>query len=132
MLEEHLDEAEFRWLQWETALGAPDFSRVETARLEERLLAHLDGLVVGAATGAESVLRSVFEIEDAFRISAAAYALLVLGEVDEVLLRLREAAPGARAAIRRGPRSKLWTDDSSVPPFRQHSQPSCMPWLTRS
>ncbi|GEL75582.1 TIGR02270 family protein [Myxococcus virescens] len=101
VLEEHLDEAEFRWLQWENALGAPDFSLTETARLEELLLAHLDGLVVGASTAVEAVLRPAFETEDAFRISAAAYALLALGEVDEVLLRLREAEPEARAAIRR-------------------------------
>ncbi|QDE86411.1 TIGR02270 family protein [Myxococcus xanthus] len=101
VLEEHLDEAEFRWLQWEKALGAPDFSLIEIARLEELLLAHLDGLVVGASTAAESVLRPAFESEDAFRISAAAFSLLALGEVDEVLLRLREAEPGARAAIRR-------------------------------
>ncbi len=101
VLEEHLDEAEFRWLQWEKALGAPDFSLVETARLEELLLAHLDGLVVGASAAAESVLRPALETEDAFRISAAAWGLLALGEVDEVLLRLREAEPEARAAIRR-------------------------------
>ncbi|GEL75589.1 TIGR02270 family protein [Myxococcus virescens] len=101
VLEEHLDEAEFRWLQWEKVLGAPDFSLVETARLEALLLAHLDGLVVGASTAAESVLRPAFESEDAFRISAAAFSMLALGEVDEVLLRLREAEPGARAAIRR-------------------------------
>ncbi|ATB45251.1 TIGR02270 family protein [Corallococcus macrosporus] len=101
VLEEHLDEAEFRWLQWERALDAADFSLVETARLEELLLAHLDGLVVGASTAAESVLRPAFESEDAFRISAATFSLLCLGEVDEVLLRLREAEPGARAAIRR-------------------------------
>ncbi|ABF88839.1 conserved hypothetical protein [Myxococcus xanthus DK 1622] len=101
VLEEHLDEAEFRWLQWEKALGAPDFSLTETARLEELLLAHLDGLVVGASTAIESVLRPAFETEDAFRISAATYALLALGEVDEVLLRLRGAEPFARPAIRR-------------------------------
>ncbi|WP_163782328.1 TIGR02270 family protein [Myxococcus vastator] len=101
VLEEHLDEAEFRWMQWEKALGAPDFSLTETARLEALLLAHLDGLVVGASTAAESVLRPAFESEDAFRIRAAAFSLLALGEVDEVLLRLREAGPDARAAIRR-------------------------------
>lgn len=101
VLEEHLDEAEFRWLQWEKALGAPDFSLMEVARLEELLLAHLDGLVVGASTSVESVLRPAFATEDAFRICAAAFSLLALGEVDEVLLRLREAEPEARGSIRR-------------------------------
>ncbi|QRK09819.1 TIGR02270 family protein [Archangium violaceum] len=102
VLEEHLDEAAFRWLQWERALVAPDFSLVETTRLEELLLAHLDGLVIGASTAADAVLRPAFETEDATRISAAAHVLLALGEVDEVLLvRLRGAEPEARAAIRR-------------------------------
>lgn len=101
VLEEHLDEAEFRWLQWEKALGAPDFSLSEIARLEALLLAHLDGLVVGASTSVESVLRPAFATEDAFRICAAAFSLLALGEVDEVLLRFREAEPEERAAIRR-------------------------------
>ncbi|WP_426755627.1 TIGR02270 family protein [Myxococcus sp. Y35] len=101
VLEEHLDEAEFRWLQWEKALEAPDFSLVEAARLEALLLAHLDGLVVGASTSAEAVLRPAFETADAFRISAAAWSLLALGEVDEALVRLRGAEPEVRAAIRR-------------------------------
>ncbi len=101
VLEEHLDEAAFRWLQWERALVAPDFNLVETEELEERLLAHLDGLVIGASTAADAVLRPAFETEDATRVSSAAHTLLALGEVDEVLVRLRGAEPEARAAIRR-------------------------------
>ncbi|NTX55206.1 TIGR02270 family protein [Myxococcus sp. CA039A] len=101
VLEEHLDEADFRWLQWENSLGAPDFTLIETARLEELLLAHLDGLVIGAATSADSVLRPALDAEDPFRVSAAAYSLLALGEVDEILRRLRGAEPEARTAIRR-------------------------------
>jgi uncharacterized protein (TIGR02270 family) len=99
ILEEHLDEAAFQWVQWERALVAPDFNLAETAEREERLLAHLEGLEDEAAT--DAVLRPAFDSEDATRISAAAYALLAQGEVDEVLMRLRGAGREARAAIRR-------------------------------
>ncbi|WP_254627626.1 hypothetical protein [Myxococcus sp. CA040A] len=47
--EEHLDEEAFRWTQWERALVAPDFTLEETAKREERLLAHLDALEEEAA-----------------------------------------------------------------------------------
>ncbi|PTL82336.1 hypothetical protein DAT35_21145 [Vitiosangium sp. GDMCC 1.1324] len=99
ILEEHLDEAAFQWVQWERALEAPDFNLVETAEREERLLAHLEGLEDEAAT--DAVLRPSFDSEDETRISAAAHALLAQGEVDEVLARLRGAGREARAAIRR-------------------------------
>ncbi|WNZ61959.1 hypothetical protein QEG98_40055 [Myxococcus sp. MxC21-1] len=47
MLEEHLDEARFRWLQWERALEAADVTVEETATGEERLLAqHFPGPVL--------------------------------------------------------------------------------------
>ncbi|WP_434345608.1 TIGR02270 family protein [Myxococcus virescens] len=99
VLEEHLDEAEFRWLHWKRALEAPDFTLDEAATREERLLAHLEGLEDTDAL--DTVVRPAFDSEEAPRISAAAYALLGLGEVDEALVRLRGAEAPARAAILR-------------------------------
>jgi len=99
VLEEHLDEAAFRWQQWERALEAPDFTLEETATREERLLAHLEGLEDTSAL--DAVLRPAFDSEEAPRVSAAPHALLGLGEVDEVLVRLRGAEAPARAAILR-------------------------------
>ncbi|CAM4542716.1 TIGR02270 family protein [Myxococcus xanthus] len=99
VLEEHLDEAEFRWLQWERSLEAPDFTLDETATREERLLAHLEGLEDTSAL--DTVLRPAFDSEEAQRVSAATYALLGLGEVDEALVRLRGANAPVRAAILR-------------------------------
>ncbi|NOJ81836.1 TIGR02270 family protein [Myxococcus xanthus] len=99
VLEEHLDEAEFRWLQWERALEAPDFTLEETATREERLLAHLEALEDESAL--DTVLRPAFDSEEALRVSAATYALLGLGQVDEVLVRLRGAEAPTRAAILR-------------------------------
>jgi uncharacterized protein (TIGR02270 family) len=99
VLEEYLDEAAFRWVQWERALVAPDFTLVETAEREERLLAHLEGLE--DADALDTVVRPAFDSEEAPRISAAAHALLGLGQVDEVLVRLRGAEGTSRAAMRR-------------------------------
>ena len=99
ILEEHLNEAAFQWEQWERALLAPDFTLEETAAVEERLRAHLEGLEDESA--ADAVLRPAFESEEPPLIFAAAYALLAQGEVNEVLLRFRRAGPEARTGIRR-------------------------------
>ena len=99
VLEEYLDEAAFRWVQWERTLVAPDFTLAETAEREERLLACLEGLEDEDAL--DTVVRPAFDAEEAPRISAAAHALLALGEVEEVLVRLRGTEAPARAAILR-------------------------------
>ena len=74
--EEHLDEAAFLWLQWERALLSPAHDLRETVELEERLLAHLDGLVLGGAPVARALLRPALESEEPPRISSALWALL--------------------------------------------------------
>lgn len=99
VLEEYLHEAAFRWVQWERALVAPDLTLEETAEREERLLAHLEGLEDEDAL--DTVVRPAFDSEEAPHISAAAHALLALGEVEEVLVRLRGTEAPARAAILR-------------------------------
>ncbi|QDE93694.1 hypothetical protein BHS06_34535 [Myxococcus xanthus] len=97
--EEHLDEASFHWEQWERALVAPDFTLTETAEREERLLAHLEGL--GDAAALSLVLRPAFDSEELSRQSAATYALLSLGGLDESLARFQGASTEVRAGIRR-------------------------------
>ncbi len=76
VLEEHLDEAAFLWSQWERALRSPSYDLAETSELEERLLAHLDGLVVGGEVAAAELLLPALETSDSERISSAAFALL--------------------------------------------------------
>ncbi len=99
VLEEYLDEAAFRWVQWERALEAPDFTLAETAEREERLLAYLEGLE--DADALDTVVRPALDSEEGPRISAATHGLLALGEVDEVVVRLRGAETPARAAMLR-------------------------------
>ena len=76
VLTEHFTEAAFLWAQWERALLSPDFDLSETADLEERLLAHLDGLVLGGELVARELLLPALETSEAGQISAAAFALL--------------------------------------------------------
>ena len=79
VVEEHLDEAEFLWEQWEHALVAPNYNLDELAEgPEARLLAHLDGLVVGGPPVARRLLIPTLDEEDAepTRVRAAALALL--------------------------------------------------------
>ncbi|NTX10876.1 TIGR02270 family protein [Myxococcus sp. CA051A] len=95
--EEHLDEASFRWEQWEQALVAPDATLLATAEREERLLGHLEGLAEQEAL--EAVVRPAFDSEEAARVSVATHVLLSQGAVDEVLSRLRGSEVELRAAM---------------------------------
>lgn len=76
LLEQHLDEASFLWSQRQMGLLAPNWSLRELARQEERLLAHVDGLVLGGEPVAEALLRPALSAGDQARMAAAAFALL--------------------------------------------------------
>jgi len=99
----HLEEAAFRWSQWENALDAPDFTLEEVAELEEPVAAHVDGLVLGGEPVATRLLVPALG-EDPERIVAAALALLgaegAYGPA-AVLEALPAAEPPALAALRR-------------------------------
>jgi len=106
VVEEHLDEAEFLWDQWEHGLVAPNYTLDELADgPEARLLAHIDGLVVHGTHAATRLLLPALEAEETGRVSAAATALL-LGELQagldalmEVLRDLPEQRPGLLRAL---------------------------------
>ena len=77
VVEEHLDEAAFLWGQWERALISPLFSVRQVAeRVERRLLAHVDGLVVGGVSVARRLLGPALTNGMADEACAAAWALL--------------------------------------------------------
>jgi uncharacterized protein (TIGR02270 family) len=105
VLEAHLDEATFLLGQWERALQSPSDVPEEVLELEERLLAHLDGLVLGEAPVAERLLRPVLADEEAEpeKVCLAVLALLeqglaAWGALPPLLL---EGPPARRAALRR-------------------------------
>jgi uncharacterized protein (TIGR02270 family) len=88
VLTQHFTEAAFLWSQWERALLSPNFDLSETAELEERLLAHLDGLVLGGELVVSELLLPALESSESEQISAAAFALLAANgkrELEEVL-----------------------------------------------
>ncbi|MCC7157547.1 MAG: TIGR02270 family protein [Bryobacterales bacterium] len=77
VIEEHFNEAEFLFDQWERALQSPRYNLTELgATLERRLEAHLDGLLVGGPAVAERVL--IPELANAEEPTRAIVAALVL------------------------------------------------------
>jgi len=92
--EEHLSEAAFLWSKWEQALASPGFTLAESAEREERLRAHLDGLVLGGAVVAARLLKPALAEEDPFLVAAASCALLDGGQSLDLLL----AETGQRSA----------------------------------
>lgn len=105
IVEEHLDEAEFLFAQWDEALDSQRvFDRVGTG-VESRLLAHVDGLAVGGAPVADRLLWSALapDAEEMHRVAAATLALVLWSDaaaLERVLAVLAKLEPGvARAGI---------------------------------
>lgn len=105
VLGEHLDEAAFARQLWEEALRSPNYTLQEISEgPEERMLANLDGLVVGGQRAAKELLIPALSDADSNVAFAAAFGLLTSEEgdyLDEVLIALESAEPEPRAAIRR-------------------------------
>ncbi|NMO19246.1 TIGR02270 family protein [Pyxidicoccus fallax] len=104
VFEEHLAEASFLWSQWEQALVAPDFTLDEAAGVEERMLAHLDGLSGAGALAVEALTPLVNESADPGEVFAATWTLLALSPsvaLEAVKARAGEAPPLVGAALRR-------------------------------
>jgi len=79
VVEEHLDEAEYLAEVWHTNLDSPAYLRDEfEAGPQERLLAHVDGLVVGGDPVRTDLLETTLADEETeqWRACAAALALL--------------------------------------------------------
>jgi uncharacterized protein (TIGR02270 family) len=105
IFEEHLDEASFLWGEWETALVAANYTLADVAAgPEERLAAHLDGLVLGGKVVAEKLLFPALGGDDLELVRPAAWALLQAEDADHfdvVLEALASAEPPKAAAIAR-------------------------------
>ncbi len=105
VLEEHLDEAAFLHAQWERALRDPEYTLAEVVEgPEERLLAHLDGLVAGGRAAAERLLVPALASDEGDVAFAAAWALLASEDGDctgAVVAALEKAEAGPAASIGR-------------------------------
>lgn len=100
---EHLEEASFFWELWERALVAPDADLEATAEIEEKMLAHLDGLVE-AGPAASKLLERGLKSGEPTRVSSATWALLEWAQgagLELALEGLRARAPLQRQAVAR-------------------------------
>jgi uncharacterized protein (TIGR02270 family) len=101
VVEEHLDEAAFLSGQWEAALASPRRTLASVAAgPEERLRAHLDGLLVAGPAARGRLLDPALAGDDAGKVFAAALAFLESPGrecFDRVATRLDAAAPVVRA-----------------------------------
>ncbi len=105
VVEEHLDEAAFGIDAFDRMLEHPFLSLADLATYpEERLLAHLDGLVVGGDTVADRLLIPALQEADPAepaRVTAAALALLLTGKHRALKPALEHEDPAVRrAAVR--------------------------------
>lgn len=71
VLDEHVSSAAALWSLRERAVGAPHFRLLHLARLDERLLAHLEGLRVSGPTGQALAMQALGEGEPAAVFVAA-------------------------------------------------------------
>lgn len=106
IFEEHFSEAAFLQSQWERALRGPHYNLEETAQLEERLLAHLDGLVLGGEPVREALLRPALEGEDPWEVFCAAF-VSVAEPSPAALEAVLALVPGAPAVVQASLRRAL-------------------------
>ncbi|MFE8605223.1 TIGR02270 family protein [Archangium violaceum] len=105
LLEEHLGEATFLWTSWESALDSSAFTLAELAEgPEERLLAHLDALVLGGPSASQKLLHPGLAQGEGDIVTASALALLSTGDAGQearVLEALEQGEAEARPWLRR-------------------------------
>jgi uncharacterized protein (TIGR02270 family) len=103
--EEHLNEAGWLWGNWEQALDSAVYALGDVAvGPEERLLAHLDGLVLGGLAVAQKLLLPALAGDDRGESAAAAWALVQAEDADHqdaVIAMLASAEPPTQTAIGR-------------------------------
>ena len=103
--EEHFEELQFLWSQRHTALRSAAYTMREIGMLEERIEAHVQGLLVLGDHLPDFVAKGLAS-DDAMAPFAAAYALLRLGSPD-ALQRVRDAFVGAEGKRLEGIREAL-------------------------
>ena len=118
--EEHLNEAAWLWGNWESSLDSAVYALGDVVvGPEERLLAHLDGLVLGGQRVAQKLLVPALAGDDLGGIAAAAWTLVQAEDADHqdtVIDALASAKPPAQAAIGRAVHLAPRTDISRLIP----------------
>lgn len=126
VLEEHLEEMAFLWIQRRKLLFSTDVPLRRLPGHDERIDAHCDGLVVGGRESVEVALKRLDEEEDPWVCAAELRTWLVIGAPDPATALARfeamppELAPSWREALR-------WCDAATIerlfPPARATALP---------
>ena len=90
ILVEHLEEIEFLWSQRVDALRSADYRGHEVLELDDRIDAHLQGLLVGGEQCVEFA-EPMLQEEDRFVAFAGAWCLAKIGRADLILEQLAES-----------------------------------------
>jgi uncharacterized protein (TIGR02270 family) len=99
VVEEHFEESAFLFGQWENALYSPRFDLAGLGKIEKRLEAHVDGLIVSGAEGARRILDpELSNGDDPDHAVVSALALLFSGG-DEIADRVLETALHAQTPL---------------------------------
>lgn len=102
ILEEHFEELEFLWTQRRDALHSADFTPRDLAELDQRIEAHVAGLLVGGEATV-AVARELLTADDPMMVFAAAYTLLRFHTEEAaqpLLAALSPAEPPQREGLR--------------------------------
>jgi uncharacterized protein (TIGR02270 family) len=102
VLAEHLEQLTMLWQQRQDAQRSPDYVREDAARLDERLEAHVDGLLL-AGEQAVPLLEEALQGDEPAAVFAAAFVLLRQEQAamaDRVVDAFLQAEPGQMAGIR--------------------------------
>ena len=112
ILEEHLEEMGFLWMQRRRLLFSPEVPLRRLPRHDERIEAHADGLAIGGATSVEVAFER-FEDENPWIAASALRTWLVLGSPESatVLARFDEMPPALVPAWREALR---WCDQVAI------------------
>ncbi len=119
ILEEHLEEADFLWQQRENALEDRAYTLAGLAELEERLLAHLDGLTLGGQE-AWALLEPKLAGAEPGEVFAAAFVALESRDPKRIGL-IQKALSEANDAVLSGIRHAL--RHASFPDIEKVVQP---------
>ncbi len=84
VLEEHFEELAFLWGQRRAALRSPAYTLKKVRELEERIEAHVQGLLVPPPEHVRALLEPALSGDDRLAAFAAGYALLRMGHADRV------------------------------------------------
>lgn len=106
IFEEHLEEADFLFQQRVSALSDRSYNLNDLAQIEERLLAHLDGLVLGESP-AWKLLEPKLAGDAAGEVFAAAFTALESSNLKQIAI-LEARLPEAEGSVLDGIRQALY------------------------